>query len=73
VDEGWALVPIALYFAGIGLWLWTELIGIRSRTDRWPAFTDLVRALPLPLKVAVSAGIAALGVWAGGHFLEFWP
>jgi len=73
VDEGWALVPVALYFVGIGIWLGTELGGIRSRTDRWPAFTDLVRALPMPLRVVVAASFAALGIWAGGHFLEFWP
>ena len=73
IAEGWAFLPIGLYFLGIGIWVATEMRGIRSRRDRWPAFTDLVRALPLPLKIAVSASVAALGIWAGGHFLEFWP
>jgi hypothetical protein len=73
MNEGWALLPIGLYFLGIGIWLATEIRGIRSSRDRWPAFTDLVRALPLPLKIAVSASVAGLGIWAGGHFLEFWP
>jgi hypothetical protein len=72
-NPGWAVIPIALYFTGIGIWMFTEMRGIRSNRDRWPAFTDLIRALPLPLKIAVSASVAALGIWAGGHFLEFWP
>ena len=72
IAEGWSWLPIGLYFLGIGIWLATEMRGIRSTKDRWPAFTDLVRALPLPLRVAVAAGFAAVGVWAGGHFLRWW-
>ena len=72
-EEGYALIAILAFAFAIVLWLVVEIIGIRSSRDRWPAFTDLVRALPLPLKIAVSVSVAALGIWAGGHFMEFWP
>jgi hypothetical protein len=65
-EATWAAISWGVAFVA---WLFSEVMGLRSKTDRWPTFTDLVRRIRGDYRSPMWWLIFGFLVWLIVHFL----